>query len=322
MAFVQATGTHFTLNNNIFVPIGASVYGHYGSNANFLERINAAVAMKLNILRYINFLQPYDATAGAEYNESVWSKIDYGLNQARQAGIKILLDLSDISGFAEARGYATFDSNYTTLYQSVVAWLAERTNTFNSLKYKNDDTIAIFAISGEVGDMPLGVAYTFFNTIGGAMKNAGFQQIIQAGGMKPEQIVSASYGYVNYNPIDILSSSNIDCASTHPYYTFSDMNTLFPVLNTYSIAKNKPWFIEEFGFRDKDNQKREDFRRVYKLGFQNKAAGILFWNLDENEYASGYSNFGVSTAGITPETYQLIKSMGKTGAFSIRDIVF
>lgn len=329
MSFVQTSGTRFTLNSVPWIPVGGATYGYYGSNAAYLNRINAAVNSGFNILRHVNFMRTlpypdyYDPTANAEKNEEFWGPMDYGLNQARIAGVKVLLDISDMCGFAEQREYELADSNFMLMYKNFVEWLAERENTYNGIKYKNDDTIAIFAIAGELGNLAPGVGYTLFDTIGGNMKNAGFQQLIHAGGMKPEQIVDASYGFGNYNPIDILSSSNIDCASTHPYYTFANMEDLFPDIQSYSVTKNKPWFIEEFGFAKADNQKRSDLRQVFKLGFQNGSAGGLIWNLDEGGTDGyGYSGFGVSTLGRTPESYQLMKTMAWAKGYSARDCAF
>lgn len=320
MAFVRAAGNIFTLNNSPWFLIGAAIYGYYGSNAAYKNRVDAAVLGEFNILRFINFMQTepyptlYDATAGSEFNESIWSKVDYGIDQARQAGIKILLDLSDVQGICTARGYAFGSANMISTYQSFVNWLAERTNTVNGLKYKNDDAIAIFAIVGEVGQV--GVVgsttnYDTYHTIAGYMKSAGFQQLIHPGGQKPEQIVDSSYGYTNYSAGDYLSSPYIDCVSTHPYYTQQNMIDLFPVIQSYCVSKNKPWFIEEFGYTGYNDSYRA---RLYKFpineGFKRGSAGALVWNFDEGG-ADGYGYAGYTISPTqTPEVYRILKSFG------------
>jgi endo-1,4-beta-mannosidase len=314
MSFVKAVGTKFYLDGEVFKFMGGATYGYYISNAAYLNRVTAAKTAGFNILRFVNFLQvvpyenpPYQTGIGYETTESIWARMDYGLNEARKAGIKILLDLSDLTGIASARGYSFGDANYMALYSDFVAWLAERINTVNGIQYKNDDTIALFSICGEVGNQVAGLAYTTFDTIAGYMKTAGFQQLIHAGGMKPEQIVDSSYGYTNYNPIDILSSTNIDCASTHPYYTQQNMLDLFPQIQAYSVAKNKPWFIEEFGYTGSDVALRvSQYQYVYTTGSTYGSAGFLFWGFDENGTDGyGYTGFVLSQT-LTPILYALV----------------
>ncbi len=329
MAFVQTSGVDFTLNGQIWRPFGGATYGYYGSNAAFANRVSAATSAGYNILRYINFLQTlpyptlYDSAAGSEFNETVWSKVDYGLDQAKQAGIKILLDLSDIQGVSDVRGYTFGDANHLALYQSFVNWLAVRVNTVNGRVYKDDDTIAIFAISGEVGQAgAIGSTtnYDTYHVIGGYMKTAGFQQIIHPGGQKPEQNLSASYGHTNYSPGDYLSSPNIDCISVHPYYTQQNMLDLHPELQSYSIANNKPWFIEEFGYLGSEKDIVSSFRFMYKKGFKYGSAGHLFWNFD-NSGRDGYGYAGYEVSPYLPELYQLTRIYAKTTAYSPRLMV-
>lgn len=332
MGFVTTSGVNFMLDGRVWVPIGAAVYGYYGSNAAYLNRVQAAQDMGLNILRYVNYLQTgtfpnlYDPDPDSEFNEAIWARIDYGLDQARQAGIKILLDLSDIMGIGSAREYEFGDVDMLALYEEFVEWLAMRENTVNGRLYKDDDTIAIFAIVGEVGQIgPVGntLNYDTYHAIAGYMKVAGFQQLIHAGGQKPEQNVDASYGHLNYSAGDYLSSPNIDCISVHPYYTFQNMADLHPEQQSYSIAKGKPWFMEEFGYSKVDREKRRDIRRTFQLGFNYGCAGALIWNLDENGTDGyGFTGFGVSALIRTPESSLMLKSMAAAGGYSPRNIAF
>lgn len=319
------------LDGKRWVPIGGSTYGYYGSNAAYLNRVNAAVAAKFNILRYINYLQTeeypilYDETVGSEFNETIWARIDYGLDQARLAGIKILLDLSDIQGICTQRELTFGSAGMLAMFQGFVEWLADRVNTVNGRLYKNDDTIAIFAIVGEVGQQgSVGSTtnYDTYHAIGGYMKAAGFQQIIHAGGQKPEQNVDSSYGHTNYSAGDYLSSPNIDCISVHPYYTFQNMIDLHPEQQSYAIANNKPWFVEEIGYSKGDVDKRADTRRAAQLSFGYGSAGFLFWNFDEGGADGfGYAGFTMSPTR-SPETYNFMKSMAITKGFTPRELVF
>lgn len=328
MAFVQTSGVNFTLDGQRWVPIGGATYGYYGSNAAFANRVAAARVVGFNILRYINYARTgeypdyYDPTAGAEFNETIWARMDYGVDQARLAGIKILIDLSEIQGFSDARGYTFGDVNHLLLYKNFVEWLAVRVNTVNGRLWKNDDAIAIFAISGEVGQQGAVGSTTNYDTyhaIGGYMKAAGFQQLIHPGGQKPEQNVDASYGHTNYSAGNYLDSPNLDCISTHPYYTQQNMIDLFPEMQSYSIAKNKPWFIEEFGYTSNNDITRAAlYKFVFNEGFKRGSAGGLVWNFDEGGADGyGYAGYTISLTR-TPDVLKVMKAFARAKQRCIR----
>lgn len=320
MAYAQTTGTKFTLSNLSWIPIGAAIYGYY-SNSGMSNRVSAAQQIGFNILRFINFLpsQIGSSVTTASQNETYWSVIDYGLEACRSAGIKVLLDLSDFQGILDARSYTWNSQAQTDAWKTFTDWLLDRVNTVNGRVYKNDDTIAIFSIVGEVGETGGSSLRSTFSTISANIKAKDSNHIIHTGGLKPEQIVDSSYGYQNYTGLDILGISSIDCASTHPYYTQQNMRDLFPSIQSYSISKNKPWFCEEFGYCcEHDNIRAAKYKFVFNESFKWGSAGSLVWNFDEGgSDGFGYSGFDISLTN-TPEVFRVISSFTRSKQRSLR----
>src|SRR5260221_12957928 len=96
MAFLKTSETTFTLNNQLFIPFGASLYSPSipQSNASFDTSISQVVAANCNMVRLINFL-PASATASIEYSETYWTAVDYCLSICRTNNIKVILDITD-----------------------------------------------------------------------------------------------------------------------------------------------------------------------------------------------------------------------------------
>ncbi len=286
------------------MPFGASTFDITGSTAQVDQKHADAVAMKHNMVRYINWL-PHASAANSEFNATYWNIIDYGLNRAIGDGLKVLLDLSDIQGISDARGYTFGDANNLALWQSVVSWLGTRVNSVNSRVYKNDDTIGIISIVGEATGLSNSEAIRIYGAISGYFKTAGFQQLIQSGGCAKEIFNAVS------------SISTVDCNCIHTYDAVSSddfyMRTVF---QPAAVQYGKPWFIEEFGATQGtgDIGRSNYLRLKYNVGLLYGCAGFLFWNNDEGAGAGG---FGISSQ-VTPVTANLVKLYSYIKSYSPR----
>lgn len=320
MAFIEISGVDFTLNGKKWLMNGGTTYNINSSPSDIDQKWAAALSMDLNTVRMVNFFGHtfYD-------DDTQWEAADYGLDQARQLGLKVLLDFSDmcaVVGNLHPGDTCNVASGRQDWYD-FVEWIMNRVNTVNGRVYKNDDTIAVIAISGENSFQGGTIIHDFFSDVTAAIKAEGAQQIVHPGGQIPEIIIDSSYG-LSYSQ-DMLSIATVDCVSTHPYYTQGNMRTLFPLLQDYSRRKNKPWFIEEFGYNQSVSPGKYDKTRaqltkfVYDIGLQYGCAGFIFWNIDNgywNPQTDSGGGFGVNTN--TPETFKLIKSYSKYTRYSPR----
>lgn len=317
MAFVQTSGVDFILDGVKWVPMGGSTYDiSTPQTSDEIDGfINRALFCNLNIIRIVNYF------GGDGMNAAQWAHVDNIMVRARAAGLKVLFDLSDYTAVLANDGHDFEDqpvSEYIDLWNTFLTWVFNRENTLNGLIYKNDDTIAIVSISGEVGYVEGRTdgqfLHDWFAGTSAHIKTIDTNHIIHAGGQIPEIILSTDYTTAFGAQQDMLSIPTIDCVSTHPYYTFQNMEDLFPLLQAYSIEKQKPWFSEEFGYNQSTSAYRHDgvraaaMRRAYNLAFKYGSAGALFWNLDTgyfNPYTGTGGGFGINSN--TPRVVDVVK---------------
>ncbi len=318
MAFVQTSGVNFTLNGNLFIPFGASIYDDLYYANRFPAKLDDCVIMGLNMVRFVNFLNTA-ATTNIEFTEAYWVIIDQCLEYCRERDLKVLLDLSDFNAITTNRGFLFGDSNWLSQANTFYTWVFNRVNTINGRVYKNDDTIGIISIVGELTAWH-GQQRDGYIAAGGYIKAVDSNHIVHAGGQYVQVIFDASMGsYQGYVPSDMANCPNIDCVSIHPYgYTTSDVVTFFPLLKQYAQGRNKPWFVEEFGFDQtfySEVERANKMQFIYKQGFKNGSAGHLFWNFDSG-VGAGY--------GVNPNThatYNMVKIFSQTTGYSPRLIV-
>ncbi len=321
MAFLQTNGTKFTLNGSPYYLFGCTIYDDLFTThqSNIAPKFAACIAAGYNTVRFTNFM-PTGVAANSEYDSTIYTYIDYVLDQARIFGLKIIFETSDLNTQAAARGYAIGDANCQAMWNNYFSWLGSRVNTVNGRTYSQDDTIGMFSLSGELTDQPLGNR-VIFTSMSGYVKTYFPNTLVCPGGQKPEQILSASYGYNNYPPEDILTVATVDVCATEPYYDPVAMLLLFPNLQTYSKANNKPWFCIEFGYNqsvypeNSDVKRARDMQFVFQQGLKNGSAGFIFWNFD---YGVG-AGFGINPN--TPQTYNMCRIFAKTPAYCPRLLV-
>jgi endo-1,4-beta-mannosidase len=327
MAFLQTSGIDFVLDGQKWVPFGGSTYDiSTGDTSNPDAKIAAALSMGMNMIRIVNYF-------GAElgYKESQWVRVDYILNQCRLNNLKVLFDLSDYTAVLANNGHDFEDQpveDYIDLWNTFLIWVFNRVNTINGLTYKNDDVIGIVSISGEVGYATGRTDGTFlhdwFAGTSAHIKTIDTNHVIHAGGQIPEIAVSTDY-ISDGRQQDMLSIPTIDCISTHPYYTQQNMTDLFPLLSAYAIEKQKPWFIEEFGYNQSVSAIRPDRSRaqllkfVFDIGFRYNSAAFLFWNIDDgyyNELTNSGGGYGINAN--TPFCFNMVKRYSRYRTYSRR----
>lgn len=287
MAWVQKQNTKFTLNNNRFIPFGASIYGGEGSvqGPTYTTRLQQAKLCEFNTMRLINYLNNSSAT-NTEYNETKWQYVDQAIASARDEGMKILLDLSDISRIFSARNIAFADRDYSPVYQ----WILNRVNTVNGLTYKNDDTIAIVSIAGEA-QTTAGLV-TMYTNAARALRAKGYQGLICSGAIE----------YYSSVIEQVYTIPELDCIASHPYQNnVGNRDNGNGFVNNakkhqgLSRKYNKPWFLEEFGWwsSNGDSEWSIKMESMYKLGCEYESAGFMFWNFAPMTAAPGGEDYNI-----------------------------
>ncbi len=314
MAFLQTSGTHFTLDGNLHLPFGATIYASTGTTELMQARVDDAVAFNFNILRIVNYLTKTEAGV---ISEVAWARNDYLLNAAREAGIKILIDFSDFYSMQRDHlGRSQSEQDWDDFLDFVL----NRVNTINGRVYKDDDAIGMFTIAGEIdhvgSDFDQDV-YNFYSYASALIKSKGAQQLVCTGGIEY---------YVGFD--EMTSISTIDCVASHPYN-----NNLGP--NRSKLAKfidygessrthNKPWFLEEFGATHEpygDRGRAIDMHQVMQGAQRNGAAGFLYWNLYPYQ-DNGNESFNIGTGDKFRLSRGIVKLHSHIKSYSPRIPVF
>jgi hypothetical protein len=140
--------------------------------------------------------------AGVEYTEANWVAADYLLATPRTASIKVLHDCSDYCGKELSRGFTPANQDWNTFTDSV----CNRVNTVNGRVYKNDDTIALITMAGEISVSYNGQFVAFFTHATQTFKAKGANQLMGVGSIE-----------YYHSVIDVVAAiPTLDYIGTHP----------------------------------------------------------------------------------------------------------
>lgn len=300
--YVAVCGKGLCINDSPWYMYGASVYQGL-NNPNAI--ITQAQTAKLNTVRITDFIVTAAGLSGAS-DEAHWRKVDALLAAASQANLKVLLDLSTYRNMLKKSSI----NPYTYNWQSFLNFVMTRTNTINGRSYKDDPTIAIVALAGEVdppnsSNNPLGVTQQqvtdFFSRTLAQLAATGSRALRTSGGLLQ---LSWNSG-IDWRAI--MADQNNQICNIHNY-SQADQNYT-PTVATYCDGIGKPWITEEFGFNqtDGDSSRANEFQAMYNLQKNNHSAGVAFWNLGtEVVGVNGKTEtFDVNTS--TPLTLQVVQ---------------
>lgn len=299
MAYLQTSGTQFTLDGVRFIPYGGSIYTSSipWSTEHIDSRISEAVAANFTMLRFINFL-PHVATEDIEYDEDYWTKVDYALEVCRANGLKVNLDLSDYPNILHQRESQSY---WTADWTEYLDFLCNRVNTVNERVYKEDDTIGLISILGEPNNYGGNEALTsFYSTQSAYLQSIAPNHLIGAGGIE----------WYNTGYPDIYALSTMDWFGTHPYDSnlgsFSNKDTRTGQLAAAARTVNKPLIFEEFGRQQRygDIGNANYMRQLYNMGLKHGIAGFLFWNW--NPGWDGASAYNIGDHPRMKQTYKAV----------------
>lgn len=300
--YVTVCGTNLCLNGATWYMYGASVY--QGLN-NPSATITQAQTAKLNMIRITDFIDTSAGPSGAT-DEAHWRKVDSMIAAASQANLKVLLDLSTYRNMLKKSNI----NPYTYDWQSFLSFAMTRTNTVSGKAYKDDPTIAIVALAGEVdppnsSNNPLGVTQQqvtdFYNRTLAQLAATGSRAVRTSGGLLQ---LSWNSG-IDWRTI--MSDPNNQICNIHDY-SQADQNYT-PTVASYCAGLNKPWITEEFGFNqtDGDNTRASEFQGMYDLQKTNHAAGVAFWNLGTEVVGVNGKTETFDVNSSTPLTMQVVQ---------------
>jgi Cellulase (glycosyl hydrolase family 5) len=293
--YVSLSGQNFIYNNTLIHPYGSTMYPYWQYNGtshrggswtntafkNYIDQIiSMTQQLHLNTIRPTNY---FDGTAyGDWYNATVWSNMDYLFQQAARHNMYVLLDLSSFRDKVLKQGIYPYDPS---LYTTAFSWVASR--------YAHNPALLNYAIAGEVtcptSQKPLRptsmqALTNYYQVLSNTLYAADPNHLISPGGLS----------YLNESNCDIdwksiFSLPHINIAAIH-VYSDSDRRVTMPMVAQWAARNQKPFTIEEFGFRqsDGDTTRASEFQNMYTLGKQYNATAMIFWNLGPEISSSSY----------------------------------
>jgi hypothetical protein len=306
--YVTLSGQNFIANSTIIHPYGSTMYPYWQYNGTthrgggwanpaFKSYIDQIISMTqqlhLNTIRPTNYFD--GVSYGDWYNATVWSNMDYLFQQAVRHNIYILLDLSSFRDKVLKQGSYPYNPS---LYTTAFSWVASR--------YAHNPALLNYSIAGEVkcptSKDPLRPTSTqalteYYRVLSDTLYAADPNHLISAGGLS--YLNEANCG-IDWRTIYSLPHVNI--VAIH-VYSDNDRKITVPMVAQWAASNQKPFTVEEFGFRqsDSDATRASEFQNMYALGKHYNATAMIFWNLGPEVNSSSYE-----VNSNTPLTWKVI----------------
>jgi hypothetical protein len=305
--FVVQCGTSLCLRGVPFVIKGATGYGTYDDPDG---EIQLAQAGNINTIELSEFDTQYHVLSDA-MSEATWTRVDRFIAASAQAHMHVILNLSEYGQSLQAAGQIP----ETVDWGPYLAFIANRTNSVTGVPYKDDPTIAMVELFGEIcypgetdSSCPAG-------TSGTAEQMAEFfhRSLDEWHAAAPNILVSSG-GFSHLNGSTTIPWQQI---MADPLNSTCDMEINSPNDVSDSVAKvtslcqsiGKPWFLAAWSscydstsypfFTATDNDMAAHAGDMYSLAAGGDpaaypAVGSSFWNLQDTGTSTGTCNLSPS----------------------------
>ena len=206
-----------------------------------------------------------------------------------------------------------------TEWDQFISFVANRVNTMNGTPYGDDATIAVVSFAGEPNPpdsflcgMPADTAEltVFYEHVFAEWKTHDPQHLLSNGGflhLDWEELHGDADGSgIDWRAIFALPDNDVPSLHTYPARIDAGVPVDYqtPKVAAFVAGLEKPWFTEEFGWRQEvgDTTRADYFQWLYDRQDEYGSSGAAFWNLGV-ELAGG--TFDVNPS--TPETWLVVQ---------------
>jgi hypothetical protein len=273
--FVTACGTSLCLHGAPWHLYGATIYAGYDDP---VGRTALAKQGRLNTLRLVNFIDPADRLSDLSVAKN-WLRLDRMIAEARQGGLKVILDLSDYRNLLVKSGL----NPYALDWAPFLAAVAGRRNTVTGVRYADDPTIALVSLAGEVE--PINSPKNTLHVTTSQVTDFFRRTFSEWHTLDPNHLVSTGgLGQLDWpSGIDWKSIMALpgDDVCTIIIYGESTTTTVPPLIGRYCSSAGRPWITEEFGapIENGDAARAAAYTRIMRVNDASGSAGTAFWNL-------------------------------------------
>jgi len=315
--FVRVCGESLCLGGQPFIIRGATTYGAHGPKS----AVASVVAAGLNTLELVEYEPDFHNLASVT-SEDTWRLVDQYLAEASQAKIHVILHFASFGQSLDASKINPLTAD--SLWDAFLSSATNRRNTVKGRIYKNDPTIAIIELFGEINP-----AKTSDET--GQIANFFKNNLKRLKELDPNHIVSSGgFSYLDWDskiPWQTIMDDPNDAICDVEINAFTDLSVTIPKVTQH--CKGKPWLLaawssclkkapdspNDINYAKDDPAMAAHARDMYDLvlgkavlGAQPAmpAVGSVVWNLG--------ATASLPTCDIgpqTPDTLQVLKDYGK-----------
>lgn len=305
--FVSVCGTGLCLGGSPFVIHGATAYGTYSSPSN---EVSLAQAGKVNTLELVEFDTQYH-TLSDTMSTATWTRVDNFIAAAKQAGLHVILNLSEYGQSLQAAG----QTPTTTDWQPYLSFIANRTNTVTGVRYMNDPTIAMVEIFGEICYPGESDSVCPAGTTGTAadMQNFFHRTETEWQALAPNILISTGgFSHLNNStssgiPWQTIVSDSSDAVCDIEINSPNDITGAIGKFTSYCLQQHKPWFLSAWSSCYQDTgypyylatdaamaSHAQDMYNIQHGGTPAAmpAVGSDFWNLRDIGVSAGHCDLG------------------------------
>ncbi|KAI3643295.1 hypothetical protein MP228_012850 [Amoeboaphelidium protococcarum] len=244
--------------------VGASLYPYWvGTLNDYAYRLMlTAVANGITSFRAVLIFEQNNRVAdpGALWSDYIWRPLDSLIYQASLLDTRVTVELSGLANWMENVQLDPFSATNYYLWDQLVDFVGNRTNTYSGIKYTEDPTILMFTVLGEVQPSPRSKQAPIFallQRVAARLRSLDKKHLIGSGGLLHMSSFSGYNDPVTYWKT-IYSDPNVDVCMIHVY---QDPNKV--LLSNGAFAKSewdnlatyasfcrdlgKPFVVDEFG---------------------------------------------------------------------------
>lgn len=310
--FVRACGTQLCLPGlhglQPYVVHGGTAYGQYD---NPVREIALAKRAHVNVIELVEFDTKFHILSDT-MSSATWTRVDRFLAVARAAGMHVILHFAEYGQSLAAAGVTPT----TVDWKSYLSFVANRVNTVTGIRYKDDPTIAMVELYGEIDAPNFGVP-----TAGTTAEMTAFfhRTLTEWHALAPHILASTGgFSYINYpnSGIDwqtIVSDPADDVCGVEVNAT-PDRDVSVPAMSSLCQKLGKPWFLSAWSscYADKgfdgdiDHWSSDTEMAAHAVDMEQVAAdrhpagaapsmpsiGSDFWNLGDTPVVKGTCDIG------------------------------
>ena len=241
LGLVYVCGLQLCMNGEPFIIHGGTAYGQVTRP---VEEVALARQFGINTLELVRFEEIFNSLP-SQTSENTWRNVDRFMAEAGANDVKVILNLSGYFWSLEKAGLKPTNVDWGPY----LSFVMNRINTVTGMAYKNDPTIAMVELIGEIpapnsSNLLRGTnaeIFAFFVRTLGQLRTLDQRHVISSGGFS--YLNDTSPGSIDWQPIMRLANNQVCGIEINSY---PDRDITVPMVTEFCQSIGKPWFLAAF----------------------------------------------------------------------------